>query len=105
MMTAVRPHKNVRGREFVDCVQVSYLFGGWPLEVNVLLDGAHPGATPAPLPALRALVGHRGVFEGPGLEAETVARRIPGAWILVARGESLKQRLAALEHLSITLRL
>jgi hypothetical protein len=105
VMTAVRPHPDVRGREFVDCERTTYLLDKWPLEVNVLLDAAHPGSTPARLPALQPLAGHPGLFEGPGLEADTIARRIPGAWLLVAEGEGLQQRLTFLEHLRATVHL
>jgi len=102
VMTAIKPHPDVRGREFVDCERTTYLLEKWPLEVNVLLDAAHPGSTPAPLPALQPLAGHPGLFEGPGLEAEAIARRIPGAWLLVAEGKDLRQRLTFLEHLRVT---
>jgi hypothetical protein len=103
VMTAVRPHTDVRGQEFVDCVKTTYMLGNWPLEADVLLDAAHPGSTPAPLPAMRPLAGHPGVFQGPGVEGETVARRIPGAWLLVAKGRGLEQRLTLLEHLRVTM--
>jgi hypothetical protein len=65
----------------------------------MLLDAAHPGVTPAPLPGMQPLVGHSGVFIGPGPESGELARRIPGAWLVVADGEDLAQRLVLLEHL------
>lgn len=101
-MPAIRRHRDVRGREFVDCVRTTYLLRNWPIEADVLLDAEHPGSTPAPLLALRPLHGHAGVFAGPGEEGDTVARRIPGAWLLVAKGEGLRQRLAFLGHLHVT---
>jgi hypothetical protein len=99
VMTAVRPHLDVRGREFVDCVSASYLLNNWPLTADVLLDAAHPGVTPAPLPDMRPLAGHPMIFQAPGVEGETVARRLPGAWLVVAKGKGLPQRLTLLEHL------
>lgn len=105
VMTAVRPHPNVRGREFVDCVRASYVLNNWPLEANVLLDAARPGVTPAALPAMRPLAGHPGVFQAPGVEGETLARRIPGAWLVVVKGEGLRQRLTFLEQLRVAIHL
>jgi hypothetical protein len=69
---------------------------------NVLLDAAHPGSTPALLPAMQPLAGHPGVFRGPGVEGETIARRIPGAWLLVAKGKGLQQRLLVLSHIHVS---
>jgi hypothetical protein len=34
-----------------------------------------------------------------------IARRIPGAWLVVANGENLQQRLILLEHLHATVHL
>jgi hypothetical protein len=101
-MTAVRPHADVRGREFVGCVDTSYLLDGWPIEASVLLDAEHPGPSPAALPGVRPLRGHAGMFHGPGVEGEAVARRISGGWLVVDKGENLVQRLALLEHLRAT---
>ncbi len=105
VMTAVRPHRDVRGREFVDCVSVSYLLDNRPLAADVLLDAARPGATPAPLPEMKQLAKHPGVFQAPGVEGETVARRLPGAWLVIAKGKGLPQRLTLLEHLRATIHL
>ncbi len=100
VMTAVRPRRDVRGREFVNCVRVDYLLAGkWFVGADVLLDAAHPGATPAPLPGIRPLPGHSGVFLAAGVGDEELARRIPDAWLLVTGGGDLAQRLALLEHL------
>jgi hypothetical protein len=102
VMTAAVPHRDIRGREFVDCVHTTYLLLGFPVEADVLVDAAHPGSFPAQLPAMRALRGHPGVFRGPGVNGETVARRVPGAWLLVTKGGSLKQRLLMLRHLRVS---
>lgn len=104
VMTTVRSHPDVRGREFVDCARVSYLLAGWPLKANLLLDAAHPGATPSQLPEIRALAGHPGVFVAPGVEGEMLVRLIPGAWLSVGEGEDVSQRLLLLEHLRAAIR-
>lgn len=62
-MTTVKPHPDVRGREFVGCADTTYLLGNRPLIAGVLLDAAHPGSTPASLPAMRPLAGHLGIFQ------------------------------------------
>lgn len=106
VMTAVRPHRDVRGREFVNCARLDYwLSGKWFIGADVLLDAAHPGATPARLPGIRPLSEHSGIFLGAGAEGKELARRIPGAWLLVTQGRDLAQRLALLEHLRTTVHL
>jgi hypothetical protein len=105
VMTEVRPHREVFGREFVSCASTAYLFKNWPIVAGVLLDASHPGTTPASLPAMQPLQGHPGIFQGPGVEGETIARRIAGAWLVVAKGEGLQQRLTLLEHMHAMVRL
>ncbi len=105
VMTQVRPHREVYGREFVSCAYTGYLFKNWPIVAGVLLDASRPGTTPAALPAMQPLQGHPGIFQGPGVEGETIARRIPGAWLVVAKGEGLQQRLTLLQHLQATVRI
>lgn len=100
----VRPHADELGKEFVNCAHSYYLLHGkWPLEAYVLLDAAHPGATPASLPGMVPLQSYRGVFVGPGASDMELARRIPGAWVLVSEGKDLQQRLSLLEHLHVML--
>jgi hypothetical protein len=106
VVSEVEPHADVLGREFLDCAHFYYLLNQkWPLDAYVLLDAANPGATPAPLPGMRPLAQHRGVFIGPDPESGELARRIPGAWLVVAAGEGVSQRLMLLRHLHVTLRL
>jgi hypothetical protein len=99
VMVMVRPHRDVYGKEFVSCIRTSYLLDNWPLTAVVLLDAARPGTIPASLPTFHRLMGHAGIFEGFTLEGEAVARRIPGGWLIVAKGKDLEQRLTFLEHL------
>ncbi len=105
VMVAVKPHRDVRGREFVDCVRTEYVMQGWPLEADILLDAAHPGIVPGPLPLTDTLPGHAGVWQGPGVQGATVARRIEGAWLVVGGGQNLDQRVMLLEHLRPTIHL
>jgi hypothetical protein len=109
VMTEVRPHREVFGREFVSCANTAYLFKNWPIVAGILMDASHSGTTPASLPAMQPLQGHPGILQGPGpgpgVEGETIARRIPRAWLFVAEGEGLQQRLTLLQHLQATVRL
>lgn len=106
VVNEVEPHADVLGREFLDCAHSYYLLNqSWPLDAYVLLDAAHPGVTPAPLPGMRPLAGHRGVFIGPGPDNGELARPIPGAWLVVTAGEGISRRLMLLKHLHATLHL
>ena len=101
VVSEIKPHADVRGREFLNCAHSYYqLNEKWPIEAYVLLDAADPGAPPATMPSMRPLSGHRGVFIGPG-RSEELARRIPGAWLLVSEGEDTAQRLTLLERLHV----
>jgi hypothetical protein len=104
VMTSAAPHTDVRGREFVDCTERTYRLDGWTIQADLLIDAAHPGAPPPPLPAMQPLrgSGRDAVLQGPGAAAQTVARRVPGGWLVVTKGSGLKQRLALLEHLEVS---
>jgi hypothetical protein len=102
VLTDVQPHTGLIGQPLVSCASNSYSFDGWPLVASVLLNAAHPGSTPAPLPGMEPLAGRSGFFQAPVAEGEAVVRRIPGAWLAVARGKDNAQRLLVLEHLHAT---
>lgn len=99
VMTMLKPHRNVRGQEFVDCIHATYLFNGWPLEVDLLLNAANPGASPPPLPVMEPLRGHSGIVHGPIGGDEIVARWMHNSWLLVSGGQDRNQRLTVLESL------
>jgi hypothetical protein len=105
VVAQLRSGKGIIGRPFLSCASTQYLLGEVFLKAAVLLDAKHPGTTPGPLPKMRKLAGHPGVFEALGSEGEMLARRVPGAWLVVAKGASVKQRLSVLEHISATLQL
>jgi len=89
LATAIRSVPRLLGQAFLSCASTEYIHsGGHYISAAILLDALHPGATPPPLPEITPLAGHRGVFEVPGSEvpglaAWMVARRIPGAWLVV----------------------
>lgn len=99
-MTRATHMADVIGRPFLSCASTSYSYEGWPLVAAILLDAGHPGSMPASLPAMTALPGHPGVFAAPVAEGQALARRIKGAWLAVAQGHNLAQRLMLLDHLS-----
>jgi hypothetical protein len=99
VVASVGPYRGLIGQAFQACADSSYAIGGQHLLVTVLLSAAHPGSTPAPLPAAAPLPGHPGVFSEPDVrDGETLARRVAGAWIDVSEGENKQQRLTLLEH-------
>ncbi len=103
----VRPYpEQLVGRAFFSCVDVEYYLHGWPLDAAVLLDAAHPGSLPAAIPGLTAVAGHRGYVNGPGdFKGELTATRRGSAWLVVAGGNGLAQRLRLLSHLKATISL
>jgi hypothetical protein len=113
VLTAVDPHRDVLGREFINCVNVNYRVGhasglvSASLDASVLVDASHVGSTPGPLLDVRRLVGEPGVYEAPGIAGPLFARRVPGGWLTVGTPEravlgddvSMAQRVRLLEHL------
>jgi hypothetical protein len=99
VMTKVSPHKARLGRELVSCISTSYLLNNWPIVAAVLVDAARPGIAPGALPAMQPVATHPGIFQGPGVAGQTIARRIARAWLVVGGGKGLQQRLSLLEHL------
>jgi hypothetical protein len=99
------PFTGVGGRSFLSCASNSYTFDGWPLVGSVLVDGARPTAPPAALPGMKSIPHSRGLFDAVGANGTMVARRIPGAWLVVSGGRAEQQRLAVVAHLRATLHL
>ncbi len=89
------------GNAFTTCASTIYKFGGWRVNAAVLLDAAHPGARPAGLPLMKALPDdHSGVVEAWSTGGEaTLARRIPGGWLVVEGGRDAAERRLLLDHL------
>jgi hypothetical protein len=102
VITTATPHPAAVGQGVMACASTSYELDGWPLLASVLLSASHPGMAPPTLPGMRPIQGHPGSFEAPGFEGAILARRIPGAWLAVAKGQGLQQRLSLLAHLHAT---
>jgi hypothetical protein len=98
VLTQVRPNRELLGEAFLSCASTGYSLEGWSPVAAILLSASQPGATPPSLPAMQELPGHPGAFEAPGFNGGMVARRVPGAWLVVERAP-LQQRLTLLEHL------
>jgi hypothetical protein len=104
---------SIMAQPLLSCVSTSYSLEDSPLLAGVLLDASHPGAMPASLPATKPLLGHPGVFQALGggfpkplgSGGQILARRVPGAWLVVANGSGNAQRLLVLEHLRATVHL
>jgi hypothetical protein len=106
--TVIRPEKGLVGQALLSCVDITYFYlGEHALDAAVLLNASHPGATPPPLPGMKPLAGHPGIFEAPGSSGRKAARRILGAWLVVEEvdGIGLGVPVVLLEHLRATVHL
>jgi hypothetical protein len=99
VLPQVRSNRGLLGEAFLSCASTGYSADGWSLLAAILLSAAQPGATPPSLPGMERLPGHPEIFEAPGSNGGMVARRVPGAWLVVERGSGNAQRLRVLEHL------
>jgi hypothetical protein len=104
---AIRPLPGkLIGRGFFSCIDTEYYLHHWPLDATILLDAAHPGTPPAAIPGLTPVRHERGYFNGPGdFKGELTATRVGNAWLVVAGGSGLVQRLEVLRHLTATVEL
>jgi hypothetical protein len=105
--TVIRPEKGLVGQALMSCVDITYFYlGEHALIAAVLLNASHPGATPPPLPDMKPLTGHPGIFEAPDSQ-DMAARRIPGAWLVVQENDGIGLRVPVelLESLRATIRL
>jgi hypothetical protein len=94
------------GRAFFSCIDTEYYLHKWPLDAAILLDAAHPGRPPVAIPGLSPLPGEAGYVNGPGdFKGELTATRIRDAWLVVAGGSGLSQRIEVLSHLRATVKL
>jgi hypothetical protein len=103
---AIRPYPGrIIGRAFFSCIDTEYCLQGWPLDAAILLDAAQPGTPPATIPGLRAMAAAPGYVNGPGdFHGDMTATRLGNAWLVVAGGSGVAQRLAVLHHLHATIR-
>ena len=99
---AIHPYPaNIIGRAFFSCADTEYYMHNWPLETAILLDAQHPGRTPAAIPGMKPDTGAPGVFNAPGdWHGDITAVRHGNAWLVVAGGSGLSQRIEVLRHLT-----
>lgn len=92
------------GRAFFSCIDTEYDLHNWPIDAAILLDAAHPAGTPAAIPGFTPVPGSPSVFNarGDGFHGEQTATRAGNAWLLVAGGSGVHQRIAVLHHLTVT---
>jgi hypothetical protein len=104
---AIRPFPGkLVGRAFFSCIDTEYYLRHWPLDAAILLDAAHPGRVPAAIPGLTPVPKAPGFFSGPGdFKGELTATHDGNAWLVVAGGSSLAQRIEVLRHLRPTVKL
>jgi hypothetical protein len=103
VLATIRPVTNAEGQLFLSCVDTEYFLHGWPLDTAILLDARRPGQTLGAIPGAIPLAGHPGFVNlvlgsGPG---SLTAQRIGNAWLVVAGGASVTQRLEVLGALRI----
>jgi hypothetical protein len=106
--TQIRPYRGLLGRALLSCVDTVYINREeHHLTSAVLLNAEHPGAPPPPLPGMRPLAGHPGIYEAPGPEGERAARRTPGAWLVVEEEDDIGLRvpMELLESLRVTIQM
>lgn len=90
-------------RPLLSCATTVYELNGSSILASVLVDAGDPGSSPGPLPGMKSLAERPGVFEAPVADGEVVARRIRGAWLVVAGRGGLAQRIGVLEDLRATI--
>jgi hypothetical protein len=123
----LKGYRVLDSRAFQSCADTAYTLNGSLLIAAVLLDAEHPGSTPGPLPDMTPVRGAAGLFETPGTQLEVslillrrlgltgaelrpaeiqpavlTAKRVPGAWLVVADGTSSAQRIEVLRRLRAT---
>jgi hypothetical protein len=100
--SAIRPFAGALvGRAFFSCIDTEYQLQRWPLDAAILLDAAHPGSPPAAIPGLAPVAADPGYFNGAGdFKGELTATRFANAWLVIAGGSGLAQRIDVLRHLT-----
>lgn len=109
-LVRVAPVGELMAGALLPCASTTFRMGGAPIVATLLVDAAHPGSEPRPLPAMQQVAGRPGIVRGPAVEqgteeGEIVARRVRRAWLAVSKGKDLQQRLTLLEHLRGTVHL
>jgi hypothetical protein len=88
---------DVDSRALRTCSEAAFSLGAHRLRAALLVDASDPDRRAAPLPGARAVPGHPGVVDAPGLMS---GRRVDRAWLVVA-GPTLRERLSLLATLRV----
>ena len=88
VVSDLRPVVGLIGRPFITCVATRYTYrysstDESSLQAYMVLDAGDPGIAPAPLPGMTPVAGHPGVEQSRLEGLALVARRVPGAWLLL----------------------
>jgi hypothetical protein len=89
VVTEARSYPGLPGRAFVTCAGTEFAVdkGGKSLLASMLVDAAHPGSAPGPLPHMMRLPGRPGIYRSRAGGGEIVAKRVSGrAWLAVGNG-------------------
>jgi hypothetical protein len=101
--TAIRPFPGkLIGQAFLPCIETEYQFGSEPVQAFVMLNAADPSGRAAEMPAFDPVPGIPGFFAEGGT---LTATRAGNAWLVVDEGNSLRQRIEVLRHLSASVKL
>jgi len=106
VVAVIRPVVSTPLPPYVTCAETTYSIPSpegtaEELSAFVVLDAGDPGATPDAMAALEPMLGVARVFQSRvPPSGEVVARRIPGAWLLVEGGANTEQRVRLLDRLS-----
>jgi len=96
-------HLAYEGEVDTVCAATLYTYnGGEPLEAFMVVDAAHLGTRPGPLPGLVPLTGSTALVSRYAPDGVAAAATNAG-WLLVRGGRDQTQRLSLLSHLSGTL--
>jgi len=118
VLQAVVPDPALLGHVFLSCIDTAYeLSAGSPggrtvIVAALLLDAKHPGTPVAPMPGMQRVAGDPAVLNSVSGLTATVddtsgelgglsARRVGNAWLVVAGGTTLQQRIRVLNELRV----
>jgi hypothetical protein len=94
------------GHAFFSCIDTELTLAHRWLDAAILLDAAHPGSRPAAIPGFVPVSADPGYYEGsPEFKGKLTAVRSGDAWLVIAGGSSLAQRVELLRHLRPVVRL
>ena len=118
VVTAAIAAPTITGAAFLPCINEDLYLPAHPSQPDasaglgtylvgaILLDAAHPGRPPAQLPSMHLIPESNGIYDSPSADVFAgnsnnglTAKRIAGAWVVVAGGTGAAQRTTALDDL------